>query len=119
LLLSDRRCTFKKIGWWDAKRLTELLQAACADAVYPLLVFLNLLERNPGRIGELGLAQPQQISAGAYLLSDVSIYDSRASAVDRRFRHVKNPVLSFQQCPRVAQAVCRVKIAHYAGPADY
>jgi hypothetical protein len=89
LFLTDRGCTFKKIGWWDAKRFTELLQAACADAVCSLLVFLNLLERNPGRIGELSLAQPQQISAGAYLLSDVNIYDSRASAVDRQFGHVK------------------------------
>jgi hypothetical protein len=52
LLLSDRGCAFRKIRWRDAKRLTELLQAARPDAVCSLLVILNLLERDTCGIGK-------------------------------------------------------------------
>jgi hypothetical protein len=67
LLLSDRGYAFKKIRWGDAKRIAELLQAGRPDAIGALFVFLNLLERDTGRVGEFSLAQSQQISASAYL----------------------------------------------------
>jgi hypothetical protein len=43
----------------DAKRFTELLQTRRPDAVCAVLIFLNLLERDTGRIGEFRLAQSQ------------------------------------------------------------
>jgi hypothetical protein len=56
LLLSDRGYAFKKIRWGDAKRIAELLQAGRPDAIGALFVFLNLLERDAGRVGEFSLA---------------------------------------------------------------
>jgi hypothetical protein len=50
------------------------LQAAGADAVGPLLVFLDLLERQPEGVPEIGLAhiehEPPQAHAAAKLFVD-------------------------------------------------
>ena len=66
----------QKIRWWNAQRVAELLQAPRPDAIDAPLVFLNLLERDTGRIGEFRLAQSQQISAGTYFLSDMGVHRS-------------------------------------------
>ena len=56
------------------------------------------------------LEQSQQISPGAYLLPDMGICLSRApAAVFRRLRHGRRSYPSFPRCPKVVQAVRRVK----------
>ena len=97
MFLSDRWCAFKKISRRDAKRIAELLQAGRSDAIGAFFVFLNLLERDTGGVGEFSLAQSQQISAGAYLLPDMGIYRSRALPVYfDDFAMVRNPILFIQ-----------------------
>jgi hypothetical protein len=56
------------------KDLGDVLQAAGADAIGPLLVFLDLLERQPEGVSEIGLAhielEPPHTHAAANMLVD-------------------------------------------------
>jgi hypothetical protein len=58
----------------DLKDLGKVLQAGGADAVGPFLVFLDLLERQPKGVAEIGLAhiehEPSHAHAAANMLVD-------------------------------------------------
>jgi hypothetical protein len=56
-----------------------LLQARRPDTIRSPLEFLNLLERDAERIGNVRLAHLQGNSAATYLLPDVDIYRSTRS----------------------------------------
>ena len=50
-----------------------MLQAAGADAVRPLFIFLQLLERHSERIGYIRLGHAEHQAPRAHALSDVSV----------------------------------------------
>jgi len=50
LLALSGSCSFEEVPDIYVQCIGELLQAACADAIYPLFVFLDLLKRNSGRL---------------------------------------------------------------------
>jgi hypothetical protein len=63
----------KKPADVDAQQVGDLEQPARCDAVCPLLVFLNLLEREPQRFGKRGLAAALHHAKPADLLSDILV----------------------------------------------
>ena len=61
-----------------------MLQAGGADAVGPLLVFLDLLERQPEGVPEIGLAHIEHEPSHAHAAANV---DRIASSPGHRFPH--------------------------------
>jgi hypothetical protein len=55
------------------KCLRNMLQAACADTVCPLFIFLHLLERDAKRIAEIRLGHTKHHAAHAYTFSHVFV----------------------------------------------
>ena len=58
------------IGTW---RIPIFAEAAGADSIDAVLVFLHLLERHAERVGKLGLAHAQHEAAHAHAIADVLV----------------------------------------------
>src|SRR5262249_18355553 len=69
----EGRCPFKKIGGRDIKRAGNLLQAARANPVDPLFVFLDLLKRKAQGFSQFFLAHPQYDAPQADTAADMAV----------------------------------------------
>src|SRR6516165_2724145 len=67
------RCTLKEKGHRNLQDMGNLLQAAGADAVRALLVFLYLLESDSERIAQLVLAHGEHLAAHAHTVADMAV----------------------------------------------
>jgi hypothetical protein len=73
LLAGDIRGSFEEERCRHLKYVRNLLQAAGADAVYALFIFLQLLERDAERIAYMRLGHAEHQAAHADALSDVRV----------------------------------------------